>query len=731
MPGQAGYNSVETLLLFQYLWSYGVSLQVFGRISEQLVNDADVRSQADFDPSRLSADALKDHFIRIVHDESKASSQPVSNGASASSPRKRKAPSPTLPTLQDVAKNLDLVPKLILKLYSRVREQIVADLRETETKYAKARQDIAAIQRGDWDAKIQDGLAEGEKLKTTVNGDSGRKSLTPRVHLEPIHPSNHYIQRTPSPTSTTIELPRTVPRPQVVINQAAPRQTPPSYSQPPYRSNAAQPQPPYTQSPTLTSKSPSLPSARQTPAQSPRLPPQPLSRGSSATPLKTSGPASSPYASVSRGGVMLQPFQVSPQVPNSVTRQPQSQPINPLQSRVGVSPFGTPVTPNMDPKARSLSNPLILSVAKSLEDPDLFRKNPPSAWKSDLASNQTQPATPSPIQIRGISPIVEPPPSPETSTRTRAKAKQEKLTTTRSSRASRRIRGASAASSIVDSSVHGRTRSQSIVSQASADETASKSIKNDPASTPQDSDMLGDETPMAAPPRRALSTRSKRKRSIPASETSAPDFTQGSRASADIEPELDLDREKMVLAVRNFPRVSNVVFAEINSHKHAGLFSNPVRERDAEGYSSMIRRPTDLKTVKAAIQAGARAINNDESANAAISASGTATSSRDATALLLPWSEDLVPPKGIVNSAQLEKELMRMFANAVMFNPGDEGVVEDATEMFEQTVVQLMQFREAEKGAEQGPIARKSEAIEEEEEESTPAQSTSKRRKVA
>ena len=28
-----------------------------------------------------------------------------------------------------------------------------------------------------------------------------------------------------------------------------------------------------------------------------------------------------------------------------------------------------------------------------------------------------------------------------------------------------------------------------------------------------------------------------------------------------------------------------------------------------------------------------------------------------------------MPPKGIVNSAQLEKELMRMFANAVMFNP--------------------------------------------------------------
>lgn len=36
---------------------------------------------------------------------------------------------------------------------------------------------------------------------------------------------------------------------------------------------------------------------------------------------------------------------------------------------------------------------------------------------------------------------------------------------------------------------------------------------------------------------------------------------------------------------------------------------------------------------------------------------------------LIKANEDLIPPKGIVNSAQLEMELVRMFANAVMFNP--------------------------------------------------------------
>jgi hypothetical protein len=40
----------------------------------------------------------------------------------------------------------------------------------------------------------------------------------------------------------------------------------------------------------------------------------------------------------------------------------------------------------------------------------------------------------------------------------------------------------------------------------------------------------------------------------------------------------------------------------------------------------------------------------------------------NASNIWLPISEDLIPPKGIINYAQLEKELMRIFANAVMFN---------------------------------------------------------------
>lgn len=119
----------------------------------------------------------------------------------------------------------------------------------------------------------------------------------------------------------------------------------------------------------------------------------------------------------------------------------------------------------------------------------------------------------------------------------------------------------------------------------------------------------------------------------------------------------------------------------------------------------MIRQPTDLKTIKTAIQAGARAIN----AAAESDPNSAAAATSNASAFLLPWSEELVPPKAIVNSAQLEREVMRVFANAVMFNPGEEGVVADAREMFADAEVKLVNFREAEKGAEMGVREREKE----------------------
>jgi len=107
-----------------------------------------------------------------------------------------------------------------------------------------------------------------------------------------------------------------------------------------------------------------------------------------------------------------------------------------------------------------------------------------------------------------------------------------------------------------------------------------------------------------------------------------------------------------------FPKISTSALESISGHRNASTFAAPVKERDAPGYTNIILRPQDLKSIRNAITQGSRA---------AIAAAPD-DMNPNASNIWLPISEDLIPPKGIINYAQLEKELMRMFANAVMFN---------------------------------------------------------------
>ena len=115
-----------------------------------------------------------------------------------------------------------------------------------------------------------------------------------------------------------------------------------------------------------------------------------------------------------------------------------------------------------------------------------------------------------------------------------------------------------------------------------------------------------------------------------------------------------------VLGTRNFARTSQTLMNEITTHKVASLFAKPLTEREAPGYKDLIYRPQDLKSIKNAISAGGRAL---------VAAAEKLEEPKDSPNVWIPVSPDVVPPKGIVNSAQLEKELMHMFANAIMFNP--------------------------------------------------------------
>lgn len=144
--------------------------------------------------------------------------------------------------------------------------------------------------------------------------------------------------------------------------------------------------------------------------------------------------------------------------------------------------------------------------------------------------------------------------------------------------------------------------------------------------------------------------------------------------------------------------MSATIMNDINSHKHASYFANPVRDKDAPGYSSIIKQPQNLKAIRSAIAAGSRAVNaaaanTDSPSTITLSATGGTGDG----SLELERTIDLIPPNAIVNGAQLEKEVLRIFANAVMFNPGEDGMVMDTREMAEDVGAKIELWRGAER----------------------------------
>jgi hypothetical protein len=173
---------------------------------------------------------------------------------------------------------------------------------------------------------------------------------------------------------------------------------------------------------------------------------------------------------------------------------------------------------------------------------------------------------------------------------------------------------------------------------------------------------------------------------------------------------------------------------DVTTHKHASIFTKPLTERDAPGYRDLIYRPQDLKSIKSSIHQGSKAVaaateaaNTPPVADGESPAPNAGTPSKNAV-LMLQKTEEVIPPKGIVNSAQLEKELIRMFANAVMFNPvpqrgfgpafpmmsdgnsrestqvpelDEGGIINDTIEMFEDVEQAVTRWRAAERTADE------------------------------
>ena len=122
-----------------------------------------------------------------------------------------------------------------------------------------------------------------------------------------------------------------------------------------------------------------------------------------------------------------------------------------------------------------------------------------------------------------------------------------------------------------------------------------------------------------------------------------------------------------VLWTRGFTKVSSSALDQISSHRDGNMFATAVRERDAPNYRQIVLQPQDITSIRSAIKHG-----NKAAVQAANSLPG---GDPGTTSVWLPISEELMPPKGIINSAQLERELVHMFCNAIMYNPDpDRGI---------------------------------------------------------
>ena len=191
--------------------------------------------------------------------------------------------------------------------------------------------------------------------------------------------------------------------------------------------------------------------------------------------------------------------------------------------------------------------------------------------------------------------------------------------------------------------------------EAEPDQTKVKHEATTPRPSTEAGDTTADEsvTGRPQPPR---STKRKREDLTP---TPVRALTESRTADERLPPH---EAPTVVLWTRSFNKVCGSAMEQIVHHRSANMFAAPIREKDAPGYHRVVKYPQDLKSIRAAINHGNRAA-------AQAAASLLPDGDPGTSSVWLPRTEELVPPKAIINSSQLDRELAHMFSNAVMYNP--------------------------------------------------------------
>ncbi|KAJ5375783.1 Bromodomain [Penicillium concentricum] len=734
----------------------------------------------------LYATLMRDGFSR---DSAPSVNGRPSDTSSPPNPKKRKISSPRPDGLTGFT-HATLVPELVAHLYAKYRDLVTREIRDDEKKYTEIRAELERLQQEDAKSaaaaataptpvkpvpiEVKDaGLKEetlhphvqdptGQPLATTVPLAQDKAKPEPQHIATNVPPTTNVPPKThvPPVTQTQAPIPQSqtpTPNPQDVAGQAPqPQPTtqplPKPSIQPPL-APAIQKAPPTTPAgPRVTPAHPSQIAPRANPVQ-----PAPIATGKAGplAPASQRTPAQpsfqqwqldpsphSPYPAVSPGAA-------TPQVAQATTKRPVPLSVNPplpgpqaqtpLQPLVPQTPSAIPSTthtpvPIGRPRVSQTPSATFPSFSESRgSHPRLsidtqgsstpWKRTPrPRVSVSPSSPPRPRPEDVSPISERGDSPIdameMSPPPrinlgqrAPSTEDkkprRGQADTKPAPIIKTEKLASIRRTRAVSSGSS--------RSRGRSMASRDGSVAPSEDTVRESRATGRRKgaAATADEETPKP---------RIKRKR--------------GASEALEIEPHpADIprfDTTQYVMATRNFHRTAAPIMNDVATHKLASIFAKPISERDAPGYHDLIYRPSDLKSIKSAIHQGSKAVATAGESASTPAGDGESpvpggTPSKGGI-LMLQKSEDFVPPKGIVNSAQLEKELIRMFANAIMFNPipqrgfgpafpmssdrgsrestqlGDSdegGIIQDSLEMFEDVQQAVTRWRAAERTADE------------------------------
>ncbi|KZT05506.1 uncharacterized protein LAESUDRAFT_726769 [Laetiporus sulphureus 93-53] len=106
---------------------------------------------------------------------------------------------------------------------------------------------------------------------------------------------------------------------------------------------------------------------------------------------------------------------------------------------------------------------------------------------------------------------------------------------------------------------------------------------------------------------------------------------------------------------KRFQNMINMLHSQISAHRYGNLFHNPIRKAEAPDYHDIVKRPMDLKTIKARIKDGL-----------------------------------------ISNSLEFQRDVYLMFANAMMYNRPGSDVYNMAEEMMLESEGHINTFRQTE-----------------------------------